>query len=63
MLAQRGEQFVASHTVYELARTKLLMLAWEQKPRISVLELRRLMLSFETAIEQVEIHASRRVLS
>ena len=47
------------NTVYELARTKLLMLAWEQNPRITVLELRRMMLSFETAIEHVEIHASR----
>src|SRR5437764_9171740 len=47
------------NTVYELARTKLLMLASEQQPRISVLELRRLMLSFETAIQHVESHASR----
>jgi hypothetical protein len=29
------------NTVYELARTKLLMLAWEQNPRITVLGLRR----------------------
>ena len=47
------------NTVYELARTKLLMLAWEQNPRITVLGLRRMMLSFETAIEHVESHASR----
>ena len=44
------------NTVYELARTKLLMLAWEQNPRITVLGLRRMMLSFETAIEHVESH-------
>jgi len=30
------------NTVYELARTKLLMLAWEQNPRITVLGLRRI---------------------
>ena len=47
------------NTVYELARTKLLMLVWEQEPRISVLQLRRMMLSFETAIQHVETHASR----
>ena len=34
-----------------------------KNPRITVLGLRRMMLSFETAIEQVEFHASRRVLS
>jgi hypothetical protein len=32
------------------------MLAWEQNPRITVLGLRRIMLSFETAIEHVESH-------
>ena len=47
------------NTVYELARTKLAMFAWEQNPRMTVLELRRMMRSFETAIEYVESHASR----
>jgi hypothetical protein len=47
------------NTVYELARTKLLYVARERNPTISTLELRRLMLVFETAIERVEAHASR----
>ena len=47
------------NTVYELARTKLAMFAWEQNPRMTVLELRRMMRSFETAVEYVESHASR----
>lgn len=47
------------NTVYELARTRLAMFAWEQNPRMTVLELRRMMRSFETAIEYVESHASR----
>jgi hypothetical protein len=47
------------NTVYELARTKLLYVARERSPTISTLELRRLMLVFETAIERVEAHASR----
>jgi hypothetical protein len=45
--------------VYELARSKLLTLAWEQKPRIRTLEVSRLLLSFETAVQHVERHASR----
>ena len=45
--------------VYELARSKLLTLGWEQKPRIRTLELRRLLLSFETAVQHVERRASR----
>jgi hypothetical protein len=46
-------------TVYELARTKLLRIAWEGNPPIGTLESRRLMRALETAIERVEMHASR----
>ena len=57
--AIKNDPSLLRNTVYELARTKLAMFAWEQNPRMTVLELRRMMRSFETAIEHVESHASR----
>jgi hypothetical protein len=47
------------NAIYELARIKLQREAWEQYPQMSVLELRRLMLALETAIERVEANSSQ----
>jgi hypothetical protein len=46
------------NVIYELARIKLQKEAWQQNPEMSILELRRLMLALETAIERVETHSS-----
>src|SRR5262245_52070773 len=46
-------------TIYELARVKLQRAAWERDPPLSILEMRRLMLSLETAIERVETYSAR----
>jgi hypothetical protein len=47
------------NTVYELARTKLLRVAWEQNPPLAMPEASRLMRALDTAIERVEMHAMR----
>jgi hypothetical protein len=45
--------------VYELARIKLQREAWQRNPPMSVLEMRRLLLTLESAIERVETISSR----
>jgi hypothetical protein len=47
------------NAIYELARIKLQNEALGQYPHMSILELRRLMLALETAIERVETHSSQ----
>jgi hypothetical protein len=47
------------NAIYELARIKLQNEALGQYPQMSILELRRLMLALETAIERVETHSSQ----
>src|SRR6516164_761643 len=47
------------NAIYELARVKLQKEALGQYPQMSILELRRLMLALETAIERVETHSSQ----
>jgi hypothetical protein len=47
------------NTIYELSRVKLQREALQQNPRMSILELRRMMLALETAIERVETHSSQ----
>jgi hypothetical protein len=47
------------NAVYELARVKLQQEAWQQNPPVSILEMRRLMLALETAIERVETESSQ----
>jgi hypothetical protein len=42
------------NSIYELARVKLEREAWQRRPPMNLLEIRRLMLSLETAIERVE---------
>jgi hypothetical protein len=42
------------NAIYELARVKLQREAWQTSPPINILEMRRLMLELESAIERVE---------
>ena len=42
------------NSIYELARIKLQQEAWRRSPPMNILEMRRLMLALETAIERVE---------
>jgi hypothetical protein len=44
--------------VYEMARVQLQREAWHRDPPMNILELRRMMLSLETAIERVETEAT-----
>jgi hypothetical protein len=46
--------------IYEMARVQLQREAWRHSPKMSILELGRMMLALETAIEQVETHAAQR---
>src|SRR5262245_58429023 len=48
------------NAVYELARVKLQKEVWLTEPRLSILEMRRLTLALETAIERVETVSSGR---
>src|SRR6516162_3543256 len=50
------------NAIYELARVKLQKEALGQYPQMSILELRRLMLALEIAIERVETHTSQNEL-
>jgi CBS domain-containing protein len=47
------------NAVYELARIKLQKEAWQRDPPLNVLEMRRLLLTLESAIERVETISSR----
>lgn len=47
------------NAVYELARVKLQREAWQHNPPMNLLEMRRLMLALETAIERVETLSSQ----
>jgi hypothetical protein len=46
--------------IYEMARVQLQREAWHRNPPMNILELRRMMLALETAIERVESDASQR---
>src|SRR5262249_47332505 len=46
--------------IYEMARVQLQREAWHRDPPMNILELRRMMLSLETAIERVETEATFR---
>ena len=45
--------------IYEMARVHLQREAWRQNPPMNILELRRMMLALETAIERVETRAAQ----
>jgi hypothetical protein len=45
--------------IYEMARVQLQREAWRQDPPMNILELRRMMLALETAIERVETQAAQ----
>jgi hypothetical protein len=47
------------NAIYELARVQLQREAWHRNPPMNILEMRRLMLALETAIERVETNSSR----
>jgi hypothetical protein len=47
------------NAIYELARVKLQRAAWQRDPPVNILEMRRLMLALETAIERVETVSAR----
>lgn len=47
------------NAIYELARVKLQRAAWQRDPPVNILEMRRLMLTLETAIERVETVSAR----
>jgi len=47
------------NAIYELARIQLQRIAWQRNPPMNVLEMRRLMLALETAIERVETVSSQ----
>ena len=55
----RNDPAQLRNAIYELARVKLQKEALGQYPQMSILELRRLMLALETAIERVETHSSQ----
>jgi hypothetical protein len=46
--------------IYEMARVQLQREAWHRNPPMNILELRRMMLALETAIERVETEAAER---
>jgi hypothetical protein len=46
------------NAIYELARVQLQREAWQKNPPMGILEMRRLMLALETAIERVETISS-----
>src|SRR5215470_2398356 len=46
--------------IYEMARVQLQKDAWHRNPPMNILELRRMMLALETAIERVETASSAR---
>jgi len=46
--------------IYEMARAQLQKEAWHRNPPMNILELRRMMLALETAIERVETDAAMR---
>src|SRR5215467_5776823 len=46
--------------IYEMARVQLKREAWQRDPPMNILELRRMMLALETAIERVETDAAER---
>src|SRR5690242_6222218 len=45
--------------IYEMARVQLQKEAWHRDPPMGILELRRIMLALETAIERVETASAR----
>jgi hypothetical protein len=47
------------NAIYELARVQLQREAWHRNQPMNILEMRRLMLALETAIERVETNSSR----
>src|SRR5712691_9829719 len=47
------------NAVYELARIKLQREGWQRNPPLDLLEMRRLMLALESAIEHVEVVYSK----
>src|SRR5882757_10012638 len=47
------------NAIYDLARVQLQREAWHRNPPINILEMRRLMLALETAIERVETVSSQ----
>jgi hypothetical protein len=47
------------NAIYELARVQLQREAWQRNPPMNILEMRRLMLALETAIERVETISSQ----
>jgi hypothetical protein len=46
--------------IYEMSRVHLQREAWHRNPPVNILELRRMMLALETAIERVETQAAQR---
>ena len=46
--------------IYEMARVQLQKEAWHRDPPMNILEMRRMMLALETAIERVETDSSLR---
>src|SRR5689334_784889 len=44
--------------IYEMARVQLQREAWHREPPMNILELRRMLLALETAIERVETEAA-----
>ena len=57
--AQR-DQSQFRNLIYEMARVQLQREAWQRNPPMNILEMRRMMLALETAIERVETQAAQR---